>query len=379
MESKKRLSINSKYKSILSFDDYSISNDILIYYYLPLLRPEAFSLYLFLSLDARNNMINTIFISIERLISILNLSIQNIEKAISRLELLNLIEIFIDEEDENRFIFNLKKPLSPNNFNKSTQMVELLKSSIGEESLQINNKNFNSMKETSIEGFKITTEEISLMLSEETNIAKLNVNYNFDSIKNVLNSRNINWSEFWTKEFENKLLDLVIIYKISSFDIAIEIINELENGKFNLENFESRIKTNFKSKNNLDQIIDLSEIDSETKLNFLKEFSVKDFFIHRLNRVPTNSEEKMIVKLFNKYGFNDFKINILLDYSIIINDGAINKNYIFRISDTLLKENINTGEKIINYLKTSYKIKKNKTNNSSDINLKKEMKDKPIF
>lgn len=371
-----KIGINSKYKAKISFDDYSSVNDIIISYYLPLIRSEAFSLYSALTIDARNTMINSMFVSIERLISMINLSIDSIEKSIARLELVNLIEVLKDTEG--RVVFNIKRPLSPEEFNNSPQMVELLKGSAGNDNLQINNRLFNSMKDKSIVGFKSLSKDIDLSTTPKTVKAALNVEYDFDSIKNVLVAKNIDWSNYWSTELEERLLNLIVIYKITSFDIAIELIKEIETGKFNVECFVSRIKEEFIRNTDIDSIISAGEETTEIKLDFLSQMPVKDYFIHKLSRVPSPTESEMITKLINKYGFNSYQINILIDYSLIVNDGAINKNYIYKIADTALKENINTPEKLIQHLKVSYKMKKDKkTNTSLDAN--KQMIDVPEF
>ena len=372
----KRISIHSKYKTKISFDDYSSVNDIIVSYYLPLIRSEAFSLYQALIIDARNPMINSLFVSIERIISMINLSIDDIEKAISRLELVDLIKVLKDSED--KLIFSLKKPLSPLEFNNSTQMIELLKSSAGNDNLEINNKLFNSMKNNDQSGFESTTKDIDLSVKKEVKKGSLNVGYDFDSIKNILISKGINWNSYWTKELEQNLLNLIIIYRVTAFDISLELIKEIENGNFNIKTLVNRIKNDFSKNKNIDSIISAGEQTTEVKLDFLKKVPVKDYFIHKLNRLPSPVEEKMITKLVNEYGFDSYQINVLIDYSIIVNDGAINENYIYKISNTINKQKIDTPEKLIQHLKISYKMKNNNHTKKS-INSNKEMIDKPIF
>lgn len=373
---KKRININSKYKSKISFDDYSLVNDILISYYLPLIKPEALVLYQLLIIDSKNPMINSLFISIERIVSLINLSIDSIENAIIKLELVNLIEVFKDSD--NKIIFSLKRPMNPSEINESFQMLELLKSSIGNENLQIINKLFNSLKQKENFGFETTTKEINLSIKEEIPEGSLNINFDFNSIKNILISRGINWSLFWSDNLEKKLLNFIIVYKITSFDIALEFIKEIDTGKFSSENLIKRINDNFFQKRNIDSIILSGEKTTENKLNFLSKFSVEDYFMYKLNRMPSPSEEEMITKLVNKYAFSNHQINILIDYSIIVNEGAINKNYIYKIAETSIKENIDTAEKLIQHLKVSYKMKKNNKKNKS-LDSKIEMEDKPIF
>ena len=157
---------------------------------------------------------------------------------------------------------------------------------------------------------------------------------------------------------EQVILDLVIVYKVSAFDIALEIINELEKGTIDVIKLRSKIKKDFEKENNFNSIVELSSKTKESKLKYLEKIDVKDYFISKLNRVPSPKENIMITKLKSEYGLNDNMINILIDYSILVNNGAINENYINKIAETSLKENINTPEKLIQHLRVSFKIKK---------------------
>ncbi len=371
-----KVDINSKYKAKISFDDYSSVNDILVSYYLPIIKSEAFSFYSALVIDSRNNMINTIYVPIERIVSMINLSVEKIEDAISRLEIVNLLEVYKNENNE--VTFKLNKPLSPEDFNNSEQFIELLKSSAGTENLYINNKLFNSMKEHDYENHEALTKKVDISTKVEMPFAKLNVEFDFDSIKNILNAKQIDWSAYWTTELEQHLLNVIVIYRITSFDIAIELIKEIETGKFNIDNLIANIRRDFIQKEDISSIMEVGDKTTEIKLDFLSKLSVRDYFVHRLNRVPSTTEEDMITKLINTYKLSDYQINILVDYSVIVNGGAINKNYIFKIADTIIKENIDTPEKLIQHLKVSYKVREaNNQNNKSETD--KLMEDQPVF
>jgi len=183
---KNKINLKTKYKVKISFDDFSSVNDILVSYYLPLIQSKAFSLYSLLVLDSRNTMMNTIFISMDRIVSMLNLSFQDIEKSIIKLELVNLLSVLKYEND--KIIFQLKKPLSPKQFNKSFQLTELLKSSIGNDNFEINNKLFNSLKNINGDDLEKLTSKLSLGKNNKSN---LNVSYDFDLIKSVLVAKKI--------------------------------------------------------------------------------------------------------------------------------------------------------------------------------------------
>ena len=50
---KNNIDIHSKYKVKVLYDDFATTNDILVSYYLPLIRSSAFSLYSLLAVDSK--------------------------------------------------------------------------------------------------------------------------------------------------------------------------------------------------------------------------------------------------------------------------------------------------------------------------------------
>ena len=375
MESK--LSLETKYKAKISFDDHSSANDILVSYYLPLIKSEAFSLYNALMIDSRNTMINTLFIDIDRLISMINISFERLEKAITKLELVNLLEVY-EDEDKN-LIFILLKPLTPQEFNNSFQLSELFKSKSGNNNLEISNKLFNSMKNNNREGNVLLTQETNLNISADGIVKdKLNVEFDFTNIKSILNARGIDYSHIWSTELERKLIDLIVVYRISSLDIGVEIVLLIENGNFSIEGLVKKIQEDFTNDKTIDSLAKSGEVTTQVKLDYITSVSTRDYFISRLNREPSNTEQQMISDLNTKYGFKDEIVNILIDFSIIVNSGAVNKNYITKIADTLLKEGYKTVDEITRYLKVAYNLKKEDKTKSS-LNSKELMEEIPVF
>lgn len=373
----KKLEFNSKYNSRILFDEDSSINNILVSYYLPLIKPNAYSLYMFLSIESKNLATNSIFKSVDRIIAMLNLSVDEINKSLERLELVNLIEIFINKK--NQFVFKLNRPLSPIEFNNSKQFKELLKSKISLENFEINNKLFNSLKLNDNFNLKPLTSELNISIDNERKFKnKLNVNADFQNIKYILNAKGIDWSKFWTKEVEEKLLTILVLYKINNFDIAVELISSYETKKFNIDEVVKKITTKKLEENNFENILNINDNFIESKLNLLKDLEVKDFIFSKLNRKPLESEKKFIVKLTKDYGFNNYIINILIDFSLLVNDGILSENYILKISNTLVKQKIDTPENLISYLRDTYKLKtKGKTKSSLDKN--KLMDEIPTF
>jgi replication initiation and membrane attachment protein len=96
-----------------------------------------------------------------------------------------------------------------------------------------------------------------------------------------------------------------------------------------------------------------------------------------------NSHQKLIIILREKYNFSDYFINILLDYSYLVNNHQIVKNYILKIADSIKKENINDPIYLINYLKQSFRFKndyliKTREIKKEDLNIIKSLDNIPL-
>lgn len=374
---KTNINNSTKYKAKISFDDFSSVNDILVSYYLPLIKSESFSLYNALMADARNTMINTLYIDVDRLISMINISIKGLEAAITKLELVNLIEVYMD--GENQLLFSLNKPLTPSEFNSSFQLSELFKSKSGKDNLEISNKLFNSMRSSGSESMTAMTEEANLNITADGfSKDKLNVEFDFTNIKSILNARGIDYSNFWNDDVERKLIDLIVVYRISSLDIGVEIITQVEQEEFNIEKLINKIQTDFTKEKTIESLVESGEVTTQVKLDYITQVSTRDYFVSRLNREPSTTESEMITELKTKYDYQDEIINILVDFSIIVNSGAINKNYILKIADTLLKEGYKTVDEVTRHLKVAYNLRKDEKTETLK-NSKKLMDEIPIF
>lgn len=376
----KRFDLNTKYRAMVSFDDFSNASDIMVSYYLPIIGSESFTLYMALMTDSRNELIRHNYITIEeRLLPMINMSIEKISEAIIKLEILKLIEVFVEENGNVNF--KLIKPLSPSEFNESEHFSQILRTACGNSNLEISNRLFNSLKNDNVEGATLSTEKVDLTERINVEPARLNVEVNIDSVKDVLNARGIDWSVFWTSEIESKLSNFILLYEVSALDIAIELMKEHESGEFDIGNVEKRLSKAFSTIRDVNSLITAGDNTTEVKFELMGQLSMRDFFIYRLDRVPTSDEEKMIQQLKTKNKLNDEMIQVLIDFSILSNDGAIVPNYITKIASTVVKDGIKDTAHLMRHLKTAYKVKKNKASKTDEeiSKLYKAMDDVPEF
>lgn len=352
----KKIDINNKYTVKLSFEE-KFSYDNLIYLYSPVIGIEASFLYMFLFTESKNMFINSVFVSQERLILVLNKSSEKIEKMINRLELVGLVNVYVNPATKNKITFVLNRPLTQQQFLNSKTMSTILKGKIGEQNIMINSKQANLNK------FELDPELISLtkeftIKTSEVNLQKENLKYTFDFsvLYEILDKKEIDYSN-WNEELHEEITSSILIYDLSISDIVkIMLTIKQMNLTINTENFSKFIKNNKQISNNIfNKVIDYEESTKETQMNILENLTPNELIFIQLDRIPNPLEKKLIVQLKDEFNLNDKIINTLLNHSLIIN-GSLVPNYIIKIATTLLKNNILTIEEVREHLKSAYKI-----------------------
>lgn len=369
----KKYSLNIRYNVKIDFDIFENFSELITYFYLPLINHNGFLLYSFFINEAKNFSINSIFIPGQRIVDFLNLSEKKISYAINRLEILGLLEVYTEVDQEEKITYLLKKPLSYQQIAKDKVFKDLLIGQIGKENYDINMRFFKKYffeKENKklIINKKLITKNDLNEISKANAIELDNFYLEFDKVFLVLENKGINYKVFWTLEFEKLIKNLFIFYELSIKDVVNVIYDLQKNSKeitpitFLEYFFTKKYEISYVIKNN----------EANDKLYILKILNPFNFLEKRLKRPIRQNEKEFVLKLVNVYDFKFDIINLLLDFSIIINNEQINLNYIEKIAKTLVKKEIYDFENIKNYLKNAYLIKngnniKNKENQKNNI------------
>ncbi|BDV03707.1 MAG: chromosome replication initiation/membrane attachment protein [Candidatus Hepatoplasma scabrum] len=359
----KKFKYYSTYKIHLNYSRTILNEIFFNYTYFLLLGKEGFFLFSFLLAEGENRLINNLFIPSARISQSLDLNQNQLIEAFSLIEKLNLINIYFDQK-KNRYIYELKKPLECNEFFKNTYFTNLLLAKIGKENYDLNlkflQKKIINIKVDSFElinDFKQEQENINLNDNLYSN-QKEKDHYNFSVLYLLLKQKGIKYEAFFNFKLKKLLNEYENIYGLDNFEFA-RIISEsydFLNG-FDLEKFKEIIVKNYQKRilNNYHN----SFIEKERlKWNHLQIITPENFLLDLLN-IDTliNSHQKLITILREKYFFSDYFINILLDYSYLVNNKQIVKNYILKIANSIKEENIKDPTYLINYLKQSFRLK----------------------
>ena len=267
-----------------------------------------------------------------------------------KLEKYGLIEVYQDKNIKLNITYLIKEPLDFKQINETKQLLYNLKQKIGEDNLIIST---DYLKKTLLQeqGFELMQNDV--ILESKTNIENGNFKINFSELFNLMEQTGINYKTFWNKKIEEIVKNFIIINGALSIDV-IRVFKYLSDNKIEI-NEENIVKGfyDLNSKNiNSNIFVD--------KMEIMKNVDPIELLSITLDRKITTKEKTLITNLVSKYAFNQGIINSLIDYSLIVNDGIIVPQYIYKISDSLIENKINTFEGVVQYLKDSFKARNNK-------------------
>ncbi len=348
---------NSLYRVKTNFSNEKLSVTDLIYNYQPIIGSSAISLFLTLFAESKSGVSDNLFLSHDRLIKITSQLKEELILSFSKLEMFSLLNIYYSSE-ENRIIYVLEEPQSIKSFEESFINDYLVKK-IGLENYKINNAFSKSNVESDSfgEGYKLETINQNVSRNKSMKLTKekleLNVLLDLSSLFQVLQSKDIDYTQWWDKDFEVLVRESIVIYDLTFLDVYLIFESILHSEKKITPNsFSSFVKRNFENDNLnwIDKVLKNKVLNAK-KSNLLKTITPEQFINLRLKRAVSISEKRLINNLRNLSHLDDEVINILLDYSILKNNGSIVYSYLSKIADQLSKKNIVTPHDIFDYLR----------------------------
>ncbi|MFV0424914.1 MAG: DnaD domain protein [Bacilli bacterium] len=353
------LNSSSKYqvikKGLVSNGDYILVSK----YYQPVIGPVATLIYVnFLNEVVDKN--ESIENSISKLQVYLNTNIDKIYYALKILSKANLIEVYKSNDDE-KFIFEVNKPYSSEEFFANSNLSNLLLKQIGEQLY---------------EELKVSDAEKNFNLS---NYSKLNVTKDIEIKQNNDSPYHKYFRSLKLSNSEEEIEELVNVSKYNKLTkIEIETILPIckTESHLNLKKFSQAIRvikensdedTNFETINNKDDIVVVFD-----KYN-------SELFLSKLSngRSLTNSERILIDDLRTKYKLVDPVINVLIDYVLLINDKNLNRNFTLAIAANWSRKNFTTSTQAMDFVR-EYNKKKNRTLTDTEGNIVPEWLNKDL-
>lgn len=357
---KKNILLDSeKYKVLVNFIDEP-SAPSLFNLYLPIVGYKAIFIYNYLINIYRIYMLSNIKKdSISDLLNTLEISIDEFTSACSLLEATNLLQTYINKEQE-KIIFVLEKPLDYDSFINNDNLVNVLNQKISNDDKNKLRYIFNTnIISTSYENISDNFDTIVnknkelLLMSNDT--------YLFDKLnqeifirygkKMILNNNNRN---VLIKAFNNKILPFECLIGFvenalicSDDNICYvdekKLVNQIEIYLEN-KNFKT-IKRNYKIFNLNENLDTYKEVIMDYNSN-----NCENYLVSIIKDNISLETKKVFMFLKTKLNFSDAVINVLVDYCLVKNTGRIEPNYIYKIGTTINNIGLTKTEHVIKYL-----------------------------
>lgn len=373
--------------NLLPADTYIVENSsilteidkkVIINLYEPIIGSNSVSLYLTLWSDLDKMELISSNYTHHHLMTILKSNLENIKIARESLEAVGLIKIFVKESDSiNEYIYELYSPLSAYEFLNHPVLSVLLLNNIGE--IEFNNikryyrkrsipkTDYKEITSTMNETFKIV--ESSTVIDD--NIRKFNKlginldnNLDYDLIeasipRGLLNSKALNKK---TKELINQL---AFVYNLDSIKMSNIIIASVDTvGLIDKDKLRQNARSNYQYNNSGDlptliyrtqpAYLKTPSGDTSNKGKIIYAFENTrpyDFLkIKNKNVEPTPRDLRILEHIAVDFNLPAGVINVLVDYTLKVNDGTLSKAYIETIASEFSRKGIKTVPDAMNTL-----------------------------
>ena len=371
---------------VLTYDDQyevqlgSVISDydrkILLRLYQPIIGYKAVSLYfnLWSELEA-DQTITTTKKKHLRLFDMMVCNANEFTQLRTHLEAVGLIKTYINAGSEySKYVYRIFAPLSPNDFFAHSLLCPLLKKAFTDENEFTRTRNY-FLKSV---GVKSTYKEISASFTDVfKNINKLELvnledryigrtslkvktSFDFDAFYIGLKDYQIPKTLF-TREVIDEISLLSEAYNIDAIEMRYVVMNSIEvidgNRQINFYKMREQAR-HYVSSNEKENktkktknIITLSgNSNIKTLLDQYNRTSTIEFFKLRNNNMEILENDIALIKELKKAGLIDSVINVLIDYCLMKNENRIIPNYIKRVAQSLIRNEIDNAYDALVYL-----------------------------
>lgn len=385
-----------EYLNLLPADKYLVVNKTilteidkqnLISLYEPIIGFAAVSLYLTLWRDLDKLEIMSIDYSHHHLMTILKMDLNTIRISRECLESMGLIKTYVKKGEVNEYIYELYSPLTAAEFFNHPIFNVVLYNNIGKYEYELLKKQYQKIK-IDLDGYEDVTKRIketfttnvgipTIEAKERTiGLVEANDQIDFDLLvetlpKSLFNERMLN------KKLKELLNNLSFIYNIDTLKMC-ELIRIVisDKGMLNREELRKICRKYYQYNNG-----GLPTLIYRTQPEYLKNptgdnskrgrliavfenITPYDFLKSKYNGVnPTPRDLKLLEMLLIDLELNPAVVNVLIDYSLKLNNNKLTSGFIETIAGQWKRAKIETASQAMEYAEKEYK-KKNKPKES---------------
>lgn len=385
-------------KSILIQEDKKILNLL----YLPIIGPIPIMLYNALCSDLEKSEIMSTELTHHHIVTNMHLSTSEFVNARRKLEAIGLLKSYVKEGSVCNYIYELYSPINANEFFNHPILNIVLYNNIGKKEYEklinyfkIPKLNTNAYKEITatfndcFTSVPLTSYEVVNDNIRKSNKLKLRINTNFDfdflvsSIpKSIISDKAFN------KDIEELILNLSFIYDIDALKMA-SIIKTCINGVglINKEELRKNCRNYYQFDNGglLPSVVDNTQPeylrnpqgDNSKRAKIIYDFetiSPKCLLRSRNNQMePTKRDIRLIEDLIVEYGLKPGVVNVLIDYTLKVNNKKLNRSFVETIAGQWQRLKIETVEEAMEACEKEHK-KYKKANTYQKQTIAKETK-----
>lgn len=248
----KRLLTSDVYQIRGSYNLDDISYKTLLQLYQPLMGMEATSLYLTLYSELDQITLTKSPSLISRLCKITGFSLSALVQAFDKLEAMSLISTYVKKQNDNRFLFDLKLPLTPQEFMSHRILNTLLKQRLKDEyektisCFQVYNVNLDDYQEISASFTDIYDISFDDYVLREKNYKEKVVNgledeYDLELFFNGLDQLQLS-KKMFNHEDKKLIKQMGVLYRINALDMQTIVKTSMTDSKLNYQLFSKNCR-----------------------------------------------------------------------------------------------------------------------------------------
>lgn len=363
------------YQVVCDFD-LNINQKMLNYVYLPIVGIKAIDLYntLLNEYDYLKNLYSNVSMEDAHLLKLLNFNLEDLKQNKELLEAIGLIKTYINPHKKDFLIFKICEPLSWRDFSNNHLLIDLFRSKVS--NLEFERTKFCFDGNNHLIGLVNVSKTFDQQFTNQITTKQFDFNKLYDELfkitKSLITIDNDVRNNINTYYQDNKILETEIIQccyqalykdglntKVDNRILMLKIDNLIKQKNINDFNAVKKINRNI----NL-FLGDINELELKNIINDYHSLNSEQYLACIQKNPITSLDVKLIEKLRTGYQLPDFAINILIDYSILINNGRLEPMYLQKIALTINRKNIKNIKDIIQHLKNAAKHHfENKHNN----------------
>ena len=372
---------------------------VIVNLYQPIIGPIATSLYFsFVSdLDKLEN--SSSIYSHHHLMIILKSSLDIIKKARESLESVGLLKTFVKEdENQNKYIYELYSPISPSEFLNHPVLSVVLHNNVGDKEyndivsfykrVHYDLKDYKDISSTLSETYQSVgnyKQEECIKSREELGV-NIGESIDFDTIISSI-PKNIISDKAFNKRVRELINNLAFVYDIDTMRMIDLIRLSIDdNGMINKDKLITNIRKYYDFNNNgsLPTLIyrtqpdylkqNYNDTSNRGKMLYVFENTTPYDFLMKKNKgvKPTSRDLKLLEYLAVELKMKPAVINVLVDYVLRINDNKLNRGYVEAIAGGWIRSNIETASQAMERAEKEHKKNQKKV-------FKEKVEDTPVW